>query len=120
MSSDPIADALGASRVEDVDANAQGPLGLMQLRAQMRRRLRSTGGRPSDPSWTMRRVVPFNPDRWSALEALSERLSSEGRTVSPGQLAAMLIEHGLEELHDAVQAGKDPQDVLSTAPKQAS
>jgi hypothetical protein len=64
----------------------------------MERRIKSSGGRPTDPDWTMTRVVRFHPARWQELEDLAAVLSQEGRSVSPSQLAAMLIERGLADL----------------------
>ncbi len=121
MDSKQIARALGASRTQALaDRDAQGPLGLLQLRAEVAQRLHSSGGRPTDPDWTMRRVIPFDPDRWAELQALSDRLSAEGRAVSAGQLAAMLVEHGLNELERAIEAGDDPLNTFKSKPKQAS
>ncbi|MBM4368042.1 MAG: hypothetical protein FJ090_14620 [Deltaproteobacteria bacterium] len=100
---DRIAGALGASRrVTLAPGGGQGPLGLLQLRAEVADRLRSTGGRPTDPDWTVRRVVPFRPAGWAELEEFAARLTASGRSVSPAQLAAILIERGLAELEDGV------------------
>lgn len=94
-----VSRALGSSRVVPVaDTPSRGPLDLLQLRAEVERRLKSSGGRPTDPDWTMTRVVRFQPSRWEELEQLAATLSQEGRTVSPSQLAAMLVERGLVEL----------------------
>ena len=98
-----VALALGASRhVALSPHSAQGPLGLVQLRSEVADRLRSSGGRPTDPTWTVRRVVPFRPSGWAELEVLAARLTSAGRAVSPAQLAAVLIERGLAELEAGV------------------
>lgn len=98
-----LAAALGASRRAALPVRgAQGPLGLLQLRAEVEHRLRSTGGRPTDPDWTVRRVVPFRADGWAELEQLSARLTSSGRSVSPAQLAALLIERGLADLEAGI------------------
>jgi len=94
-----VSKALGSSRVVAVaDTPSRGPLDLLQLRVEVERRLKSSGGRPTDPDWTMMRVVRFQPSRWEELEQLAATLSREGRTVSPSQLAAMLVERGLVEL----------------------
>jgi hypothetical protein len=99
MKSDRIADALGASHTIELPPRpAQGPLGLLQLRAEVACRLQSSGGRPTDPDWSLRRVVPFKPAKWAELVDLAGRLSQHGRTVSPAQLAALLIEQGLAHI----------------------
>lgn len=93
-----IRQALGAQRVVPVNGPSQGPLDLLQLRAELGRRLRSSGGRPSDPEWTVRRLIPFKQEEWQELERLAVQCGHEGQRLSPNQLAAVLIERGLEEL----------------------
>jgi hypothetical protein len=97
-----VASALGANRVVPLPGlPSGGPLDLLQLRAEVARRLRSTGGRPTDPDWNVQRLVPFRGDSWKRLEQLAERLSRDGRSVSPGQIAALLIEHAIEGIDTA-------------------
>ena len=93
-----VGQALGASRVVSLSGlPSAGPLDLLQLRADVARRLKSSGGRPTDPQWDMQRVIPFRGTRWKQLEELASSLSTEERKVSAGQLAAILIERVLEE-----------------------
>ncbi|MEM6454781.1 MAG: hypothetical protein AAF772_06770 [Acidobacteriota bacterium] len=102
-----IAQALGAQRTVALDGlPSQGPLDWLQLRAELGKRLRSSGGRPTDPHWTVRRVIPFKEEGWRDLERLAARCSREGQTVSPSQLAALLIERGLRDL-DAPSASSE-------------
>ncbi len=94
-----LGQALGANRVIPLPGlPSGGPLDLLQLRAEVATRLQSSGGRPTDPSWTVQRLVPFGEDRWKQLEKLAENLSHGGRHVSPGQLAAILIERTLNQI----------------------
>jgi hypothetical protein len=96
---DRVSKALGSARVVPVSrAPSRGPLDLLQLRVEVERRLKSSGGRPTDPEWKLSRVVRFKPSRWTQLEELAAMLSQQGSTVSSSQLAAMLIERGLSEL----------------------
>ncbi len=97
-----IAKALGASRRVAVSADAQGPLGLVQLRSELALRLQSDGARPTDPAWTVRRIVPFREAGWVELQEFAARLTAQGRSVSPAQLAALLIERGLAQLEEGV------------------
>ncbi|HTX01405.1 MAG TPA: MerR family transcriptional regulator [Acidimicrobiales bacterium] len=73
----------------------------MALREEFERRLRSTGGRPSDPSWTLTRQVPFKKESWRRLQQLAEAVGDGGRRVFPAQLAAVLIENELRGLEEA-------------------
>lgn len=88
--------ALGSSRVVPLGIRpSQGPLDLLQLRAHVQERFQSSGGRPTDPSWELARTVRFGEHNWKQLEKLAKSLSSEGRKLAPGQLAAILVEHAL-------------------------
>lgn len=97
-----IVEALGASRVVDLDrGTVGGPLDLLALRAEFKQRLRSSGGRPTDPAWTVSRQVPFKEDSWTRLQDLASEVGASGRRVGPAQVAALLIENSLEELEEA-------------------
>lgn len=94
-----IQHALGAERViPRENLPSQGPLDLLQLRTEVGRRLHSSGERPTDPDWELRRVLPFKREGWAELERLATICRQHGQSVSPSQLAALLIEHGLEAL----------------------
>ena len=94
-----VGQALGASRVVALpDLPSSGPLDLLQLRAHVAQRLRSSGGRPTDPGWTVQRLVPFREAGWRQLVKLAEQMSSSERKVSPGQLAGILIDRALNDI----------------------
>src|SRR5579859_3046350 len=82
--------ALGASRRFAVANKPHGPFAVAALLDEIQNRLVSSGGRPSDPGPTIRRLVPLKKQVWRRLKAQAEFLSSQGRRVSPAQLAAML------------------------------
>lgn len=97
-----IPEALGASRVVEVDRKKiGGPLDLLALREEFNQRLRSSGGRPTDPAWTVSRQVPFKEDSWNRLQDLASEVGASGRRVGPAQVAALLIENGLDEVDEA-------------------
>lgn len=64
LNMDKIAKGVGAERRGKV-ASAGGYFGAMQLLADMETRFRvpSGGGRPTDPRWTERRLVPLTLKR---------------------------------------------------------
>ena len=100
-----LAEDLGADRVVSLDVpQSRGPLDLLHLHAEVKRRLRSSGGRPSDPQWTVKRLVPFQEKSWKELEVITEKLEQKGQRVSPAQLAAILIERGLEDLSTSLES----------------
>ena len=92
---DRIAEALGASRVVKLGKSRDWPLGWMGLAGIVRDRLVSRGGRPSDPNWDTKRLVPFRRATWKRLSQEAEAMSAYGRKVGPAQLAAILIEEKL-------------------------
>ena len=94
-----VGQVLGASRVVALpNLPSRGPLDLLQLRAHVAQRLRSSGGRPTDPDWTVQRLVPFREAGWERLVKLAEEMSSSERKVSPGQLAGILIDRALKDI----------------------
>jgi hypothetical protein len=100
---DKIAKGLGAERRGRVDA-ASGYFGAMQLLADIEARLRvpAGGGRPTDPRWTERRLVPLTPRTLARLEAITTKVRARsGVNVEPMQLAALLLEKTTERLSEA-------------------
>jgi hypothetical protein len=74
------------------------PLGILALQHELRGRLVSTGGRPSDPAPTIRRLVTLKRQVWKDLQKHATLLSRLDQRISPGQLAAMLLEKRISEL----------------------
>ena len=105
-----LAAALGASRSFAVTNRPHGPFGVAALLDEIKTRLVSRGGRPSDPGPTIRRLVPIKKRVWSNLKAQASYLSSHGKHVSPAQLAAMLVEKSVSELKTAQDAERDEKD----------
>jgi hypothetical protein len=96
---DKIAKVLGAERRGEVRAGS-GHFGAMQVVAEIQARFQAPtgGGRSTDPTWTDRRLVPLAPKTLAQLEHLSRVVSETGGvTVSPLQVAALLLEHATEE-----------------------
>ncbi len=56
-------------------------------------RLTSSGGRPTNPQWTIKRQIPLNPQLWERLKEIAGDCADlTGSRVGPGQLAAFLLE----------------------------
>jgi hypothetical protein len=91
-----IADAIGGTRVIHVtDQRIGTPLSWLNLVHDLKDRLVSSGGRPSDPHWDTKRLIPFRRQVWSFLSNEAKELSRTGRKVGPAQLAAIIIEDSL-------------------------
>jgi len=88
---DRIGKALGATRQLSSKTQIAGPLDLLQLQAEIEARLKSSGGRPSDPEWDLRRVIPLKKSSWDFLRKTSGKLR-----VNPSHLAATLLERGID------------------------
>lgn len=55
--------------------------------------LKSSGGRPTNPRWTIKRQIPMTSEIWEQLKNLAGRCGEErGVRVGPGQLASFLLE----------------------------
>jgi hypothetical protein len=91
---DKLARGLGAERQDQVKTSP-GYFGAAQLAMELAHRFRvpANGGRPTDPTWTERRIVPLRPGTLERLNADADRLGIE-----PMQLAALLIEKGLDSV----------------------
>jgi hypothetical protein len=99
---DRIARGLGAERRGRVAASG-GYFGAMQLLADIEARFRvpAGGGRPTDPQWTERRLVPLAPRTLERLEEITARVREHGGVnVEPMQLAALLLEKTTEDLSE--------------------
>jgi hypothetical protein len=97
---DKIARGLGAERRGKVGATS-GYFGAMQLLADIEARFRvpAGGGRPTNPAWTERRLLPLAPRTLKKLEELSAKVREHGGVnVEPMQLAALLLEKTTEQL----------------------
>ncbi len=97
---DKIAKGLGAERKGKVFARG-GFFGAMQLLADVVERFRvpARGGRPTDPHWTERRLIPLAPRTLERLEQLSAKIREDGHVnVEPMQLAGILLEKTAEQL----------------------
>ena len=94
-----IEKALGADVVIDLKGHSiSGPLSLLHLREKVENRLSSSGGRPTDSKWGLRRQIPFQRRYWHFLQDTSKFLRKEGEPASPGQLAAILLEDKINEI----------------------
>ena len=103
---DRVGRALGATRQFSLKMRASGPLELIQLREEIDARLSSRGGRPSDPKWNLRRVIPLKKASWDFLRETSGKLR-----VNPGHLAAILLERGIDSFKRHRQ-GANPRKPL--------
>jgi hypothetical protein len=94
-----IARRLGATIVADLPETGGGAFGAARLgkivEALQARLVPGKGrraGRPSDASWVRHPKVPMSAETEERLVRLAEKASSEGRKVSPMQLAAQILE----------------------------
>lgn len=97
-----IADALGAKIGTPVSDVVGGAFGMSRLAKELSLRLTPSRGRrpgrPTDPSWRVSRKVPMSEATFERLEVLPDSISIDERKVSPMQVAAQLLEEGLERM----------------------
>src|SRR5215207_904363 len=89
---DRIAKDLGAERRGKVVSQG-GFFGAIQLAAEVTARFRvpDGGGRPTDPSWEVQRLVRLSPTTLEQLEQLAQKAHA-----SPMQVAALLLEQAVQ------------------------
>lgn len=94
-----IAKELGATVKGKVPDVGGGAFGMARLAEILTQRLQPSQGRrpgrPSDPNWVAQGKVPMSEETKERLAALAKELSSEGRRVSPMQVAAQLLEESV-------------------------
>ena len=97
-----IAAGLGAkvvARVPHTGGGAFGAARLARIVATIQARLEPgqglRPGRPTDASWVRHPKVPMSDATRQRLARLAEQSSSNGRKVSPMQIAAQLLEEAL-------------------------
>lgn len=76
------------------------------------RRLTSSGGRPTNADWTMKRQIPFAPETWQRLKNMAEDWSATGPRFGPGQVAAFLLEDVIYTSGGPEAASYEPYDDL--------
>ena len=89
--------------------------GAAQLAAEVQERFRVPpgGGRPTDPSWNDKRLVPIAPKTLERLKRMAARLFEDtGLRVEPMQLAAILLETTTERLE--AESARPVKSVRST------
>ena len=94
---DKIARGLGAERRGKVAASG-GYFGAIQLLADIEARFRVPpgGGRPTDASWTERRLVPLAPRTLKRLEEIAAKVRAHG---------GVSVSHKAHKLTPAMAAG---------------
>ena len=112
---DKIAKGLRGVRQGKVVAQA-GYFGAMQLVANLGERLRVPvgGGRPTNPNWTERRLVPLTSATLKHLEELAEKIRADrGVSIEPMQIAAIFLEKlegmSVDEAEQLVGSRKIPR-----------
>src|SRR5438552_10490691 len=100
-----LAEALGATRVIQVPDTGGGAFGaawLGHIVATIQARLvpgqGRRPGRPTDASWVRHPKVPMSDATRQRLTQLAEQISTDGRKVSPMQVAAQILEDALAAL----------------------
>lgn len=113
LDTDKIARGLGGRKKAKLYATGGFP-GAAQLAAEVQERFRVPpgGGRPTDPSWSDKRLVPLAPMTLTRLQRMAKRMYDHtGFRVEPMQLAAILLETmtariEAEETAKSVSVGK--------------
>jgi len=110
LSLEEAVELLEPDAIEEVDTGSLDPLGLSALATRIARRLVSTGGRPTDKSWTVAKRVPMKESTWTQLEQECKRSACRGLHVAPGQLAAIALEKGLEQFGRESMTGSESDE----------
>ena len=86
-----VADALGAEDTGVTLGLEGSPISTFLIRAELRDRLRSRGGRPALEGTTRRVKIPVTESQWQELEELAASFTDLGFVPSAGQVASVLL-----------------------------
>lgn len=95
---DHVQQALGAEPTAAGFAGTLAPLTLFAVRAELARRLQSSGGRPGLFGVSRRAKIPLSDAQWSELEELAAAISAPGFAPTAGQVASVLLTLSLHTL----------------------
>jgi hypothetical protein len=100
-----FADALGANKIGQVPDTGGGAFGAARLarivKAMQARLTPGQGrrpGRPTDANWVRHPKVPMSDATKQRLTRLADQVSSQGRKISPMQIAAQILEDAVAGL----------------------
>lgn len=96
-----LEEGLGATRVERPRRSAGSPYSVAAIRRQLAQELASTGGRPSRKEAVVARRIPLTQSEWTALDAVTEAVRSEGTRATAGQVAGVLLHQSLRAVAEA-------------------
>jgi hypothetical protein len=88
----------------ELGAMVSGPLDLLQLKDRLDRWRPSRNGGSTSSLPTVEYLIQFKPETWEALNRLAEQLESRGTSVTPAEVATLLVECSL------AQIGSDARD----------
>jgi hypothetical protein len=63
--------------------------------ADYQRELQSSGGRPTNPRWTLKRLIPMSGAAWKTLTAWAQQSERCGTKLAPAQLASFILEDAI-------------------------
>jgi hypothetical protein len=90
--------ALGAEPAAEGLAEVLAPVTLFAVRAELARRLQSSGGRPGLSGVSRRAKIPLSDQEWLGLEELAAAISSPGFAPTAGQVASVLLKLSLHSV----------------------
>ena len=90
-----VAKALGAEVTGVRLEKALAPITLAVVRAELFRRLRTSGGRPGLSDTSRRNKIPLSDQQWAELEKLAAMLATDELSPSAGQVASVLLSSAL-------------------------
>ena len=92
-----VAEALGGKVVSTTKRRNTSPVGLIALREQVSRLLKSTGGRPALENSEGRQKIPLQKGDWERLQKLAEEIAGDEKKPTPAQIASLLLHRAIDE-----------------------
>jgi hypothetical protein len=108
-----VAAALGAEPTPVTLSRALSPLTLYAVRAELFRRLQSSGGRPALADTSRRAKIPLADADWVELEQLAATIAGPEGTPSAGQVGSVLLSMAIRSVR--AELDKAPSSAASIA-----
>ena len=101
----------GAEESVDLGPIRLDPLGMKFLATKVGERLKGGRGRPTDKSWTMVRKIPMKQETWNTLNEIAEHLEERSFHIAAGQVAAYVLERGVDNMREQTESAADDFDI---------
>jgi hypothetical protein len=82
----------------ELGGTVSGPLDLLELKNRVDESRLSQNGDSATSQPTVEYMIQFKPETWETLNRLAERLEARGASVTPAEVATLLVEYSVAQI----------------------